>query len=100
VPIPEFTEDGLLPAGVHIATLQEVVGRFGAISLQGRAIAASLTWAFGAARRAGVAQFVIDGSFVDAKPEPNDVDCVLLLGEGYPKDAAAARELETGFPYV
>jgi len=98
--LPDFTEDGILPPGLHLATLEDVVRRFGEPSLQRQAIAESLAWAIRAARRAGVVRFVVDGSFVDAKSDPNDVDCVLLLAEDYPRDRAAAREIEEGFPYV
>src|SRR5512147_971171 len=100
MPIPRFTDDGLLPPGLHVATLDEVVARFGGPGPQRRAIAESLKWAVEAARQAGILRFVIDGSFVDSKAEPNDADCVLLLGRGYPRDEQAARAIEGGFPYV
>jgi hypothetical protein len=100
MPIPRFTDDGLLPPGLHVATLDEVVARFGSPGLQRRAIAESLEWAVQAACRAGIARFVIDGSFVDSKAEPNDADCILLLGHDYPRDDQAARAIEQGFPYV
>lgn len=29
MPIPRFTDDGLLPPGLHAATLDKVVARFG-----------------------------------------------------------------------
>lgn len=32
--------------------------------------------------------------------EPNDVDCVLLVGPGYPADPALAEELEIGLPFL
>ncbi len=32
--------------------------------------------------------------------EPNDVDCVLLIGRGYPRDERAARELADGLPFL
>jgi hypothetical protein len=32
--------------------------------------------------------------------EPNDVDCVLLIGAGFPHDAAAEAELLTGLPFI
>jgi hypothetical protein len=100
MPIPDFTDEGLLPPGIHLATVEEVGLRLGAASPQRAVIMESLVWAVEAARRAGVARFIVDGSFVDKKPEPNDADCVLLLAADYPRDALAARELEEGFPYV
>lgn len=43
---------------------------------------------------------VINGSFVSDKLEPNDVDCVLLVGTDYPRDAGADAELHAGLPFI
>jgi hypothetical protein len=32
--------------------------------------------------------------------EPNDVDCVLLMGRGIRKDPAAKAELKAGLPFL
>ena len=32
--------------------------------------------------------------------EPNDVDCVLLIGTGFPQDQAAEAELVAGVPFL
>jgi hypothetical protein len=95
MPIPRFNEDGLLPPGIHRATLDEVIARFGGPSEQRVAIAESLRWAVDAARRAGVLRFIIDGSFIDDKDEPNDADCAVLL-----RERTATHELKAGFPYL
>lgn len=50
--------------------------------------------------RAGVQRIVLNGSFVTSIMEPNDVDCLLLIGLGFPADAAAEAELETGLPFL
>ena len=50
--------------------------------------------------RVGVERVVINGSFVTDLFEPNDVDCVLLIGEGFPKDPSAEAELLSGFPFL
>lgn len=52
------------------------------------------------ARRAGVERIVVNGSFVTDKLEPNDVDCVLLIGPRFPQDKAAAAELLDGLPFI
>src|SRR5438132_1580721 len=52
--IPPFNDDGLLPTGIHVATLEETIARFGGPSTARQAIAESLRWAIDAARRAGV----------------------------------------------
>jgi hypothetical protein len=50
--------------------------------------------------RAGVQRIVLNGSFVTDIMEPNDVDCVLLIGRGFPKDPAAEAELRSGLPFL
>ena len=42
----------------------------------------------------------MNGSFVTDKLEPNDVDCVLLIGPGFPQDPAAEAELLAGLPFI
>ena len=60
----------------------------------------SLEWLLDLARRAGVLRLVINGSFVTDTPEPNDVDCVLLIGSDFPRDATAEHELNQGLPFL
>ena len=60
----------------------------------------SLRWLVELARRAGVRRIVVNGSFVTDKLEPNDVDCVLLIGEGFPRDETAEAELLGGLPFI
>src|ERR1051325_5357096 len=98
--IPPFDDSGYLPAGVHSATLDEVVARFGSGSEMRRVQMESLRWLVDLARRAGVKRLVINGSFVTDLFEPNDVDCVLLIGTGFPRDAAAEAELLAGLPFL
>ena len=43
---------------------------------------------------------MVNGSFVTDKLEPNDVDCVLLIGPDFPHDAAAEAELLAGLPFI
>ena len=98
--IPPFDEHGYLPPGVHPAMLDEVEARFGRESEVRRAQMASLRWLADLARRAGAQRFVINGSFVTDVLEPNDVDCVLLISTGFPRDEAAEAELATGLPFL
>ena len=60
----------------------------------------SVRWMVGSAVRAGVQRIVLNGSFVTDIMEPNDVDCVLLIGRGFPADAAAEAELNAGLPFL
>ena len=98
--IPAFDEHGNLPPGIHRATLEEVGARFGKESELRRVEMESLEWLVALARRAGVLRLVINGSFVTDTFEPNDVDCVLLIGSDFPKDPAAEEELNDGVPFL
>ena len=60
----------------------------------------SLRWLVDLARRAGVQRIVVNGSFVTGKLEPNEVDCVLLIGPDFPQEAAAEAELLAGLPFI
>ena len=50
--------------------------------------------------RSGVQRIVLNGSFVTDIMEPNDVDCVLLVGRGFPADPIAEAELTAGLPFL
>jgi hypothetical protein len=98
--IPPFDERGYLPSGIHPATLDEVEVRFGCESELRRVQMESLRWLVDLARRAGVERLIFNGSFVTEVFEPNDVDCVLLIGTGFPRDKDAEAELLAGLPFL
>lgn len=82
--LPPFNEEGDLPRGVHRATLPEVLERFGQGSVQRRAVADRLNRLYQLVASTGrLARFVVFGSFVTAKAEPNDVDIVLLMEDTF-----------------
>lgn len=84
MPLPPLTESGELPLGVHSASLREVLDRFGVGSDQRRALALRLTRIYDVAQATGhLARFVIFGSFVTDKIEPNDVDIFLLMTDTF-----------------
>jgi len=84
VPIPEFAESGDLPAGIHRATLEEVEARFGKLSSTRQQTVERLRRVYDLAATTGhLARFVIFGSFVTAKPEPNDVDIIMLMDDDF-----------------
>jgi hypothetical protein len=86
MPIPGLDDAGLLPPGVHDCTLDEVRQRFGAFQATDRRpklydklqALVSEAWATGL-----VSDIIIDGSFVTAKPDPNDIDLILVLNTGH-----------------
>jgi hypothetical protein len=81
---PDFDSDGDLPVGVHAATLNEVVEHFGVGSPQRRIVAQRLARVYDLASSTGhLARFIIFGSFVTAKPDPNDADIFLLMEDTF-----------------
>ena len=98
--IHQFDENGYLPPGVHGATLDEIAERFGKESELRRAEMQSLCWLVDVACRAGVLRIIVNGSFVQDVYEANDVDCALLIGPDFPRDAEADAELQEGFPFI
>ena len=98
--IPHFNDDGYLPPGIHPATLEEIAARFGQESELRQVQMQSLRWLVDLAQRAGVQRLVVNGSFATEKLEPNDMDCVLLVGGDYQYDGVAAAELLVGLPFI
>jgi hypothetical protein len=82
--IPSLNDAGLLPPGVHDCTLDKPRQRFGVFQTTDRRPKlfdklqqlVQAAWATGL-----VAEIVIDGSFVTAKPDPNDIDLILVLNK-------------------
>lgn len=71
--IPDFTAYGLLPEGVHPATLEEVLDRFGGNERRDKLLT-GLAEALRLLRAAGCRRVYINGSFVTSKEMPNDID--------------------------
>jgi hypothetical protein len=71
--IPPVDAAGNLPPGVHEATWDELVARFGTTPRR-LALLAGLKAALDALRAAGCRRAYVDGSFVTARTEPGDFD--------------------------
>ena len=71
--IPELLPTGLLPPGIHDASLDEVIERFGS-TLWRRWLIEGLRKALNDLARSGCRAAYVDGSFVTAKTKPNDYD--------------------------
>ena len=85
MPIPELDADGLLPAGVHGASMAEIREHFGRFKTTDRRVRlqASLEAFAAEARGCGlVGALVVDGSFTTGKAVPEDVDLVVILQPG------------------
>jgi hypothetical protein len=84
-PIPPFRADGYLPEALHLASEAEVLFRFGSSTRRRRQLALRLRRWVELARRIGGRRLLIDGSFVTAKDNPNDIDAVILLPPDFQK---------------
>jgi hypothetical protein len=92
VALPDFNEEGDLPPGVHRAKLSEVLERFGQGTVQRRAVADRLSRIYQLVAGTGLmARFVVFGSFVTAKDEPNDVDIIILMEDAFDVDSATGE---------
>jgi len=82
--LPAFQDSGDLPLGIHPATLTEVLERFGAGLAQRRTVATRLERVYRVAQATGhVARFVVFGSFVTDKRDPNDLDVLLIMDDAF-----------------
>jgi hypothetical protein len=82
--IPRFTEEGLLPPGVHETGIDELREKM-AWSRKRRELLEGLEEALELMASCGVVRAYLDGSFVTDKDRPNDIDGCFDLEE----DAAA-----------
>jgi hypothetical protein len=84
VSLPGFVDSGDLPPGIHTATLEEVETRFGSGSAARLQLSDRLRRIHELAASTGyLARFVVFGSFVTAKSEPNDVDIVMIMDDEF-----------------
>jgi hypothetical protein len=103
--IPELNEYGHLPIGIHDCTFLELEARFGqnrwAIDTQENSrreilcpqreqLCGHLKSYLAELRRVGLdVELFVDGSFVTEKPDPNDIDLVVV----FPADHDFSRDL-------
>src|SRR5580692_9460233 len=86
MPIPAFETSELLPVGVHDCTLEEIKSRFGSFQGSDRRIRlfAMLDVFVVEARSAQIVRsLIVDGSFVTAKPAPNDIDLIVVVSNDH-----------------
>jgi hypothetical protein len=81
---PEFDAKGDLPTGIHAGSFAEVVAHFGSGTPQRQRVARRLEHIYDLAKASGhLARFIVFGSFVTAKPAPNEVDIFLLMSDSF-----------------
>ena len=92
--IPDLDEDGYLPPGIHEATFEELVERFGN-SIQTRVLR---TWAlnelFNLVEEYAIGMY-IDGSYVTNKIAPGDIDILLIVPEDFDYQTSEGQKLAT-----
>ena len=71
--IPPFQEGGNLPPGIHAATWEEIIARFGGTAWRSELLA-GLRDALENLRHAGCRRAYVDGSFATAEEAPGDFD--------------------------
>ncbi len=85
--LPALANDGNLPQGVHTAELSQILEALGGPSPRRRLMAQRLERIYRVALSTGrVARFIVFGSFVTAKPEPNDVDIFMIMDDAFELD--------------
>lgn len=85
-------DNGDLPPGVYLVTLQEALVRFGRGTPQRQMVGQRLSRIHRLAQATGhLGRFVVFGSFVTEKPAPNDVDVILLMEDTFDTDRVAGE---------
>jgi hypothetical protein len=80
--IPEFNDDGLLPPGIHSATMREFHERFAVFDRSDRRLqlCRKIESLWREAKGTPIVRkLLIAGSIVTSKPEPNDFDALIVL---------------------
>ena len=91
MPLPDLNDEGELPEGIHQATIDEVVAQFGSGTSQRGIVTARLQQIYQLVKGTEhLQQFLIFGSYITTKPEPNDIDIVLIFDDDF--DIAACDE--------
>jgi hypothetical protein len=79
--IPQLN-DGVLPVGIHPCTFEEIVnvfGRFNRSDKRPRLTERLKQYVFDASNSGIASAVIVDGSYITQKPEPSDVDLILVL---------------------
>ncbi len=78
--IPPLQKNGYLPVGIHQATWEEIAARFGVGSPRRLFMSKQFVRLLEKAKATGhLRQVYIWGSFASAKPNPGDIDTLLVM---------------------
>jgi hypothetical protein len=82
--LPQLNRAGELPAGVHQATIDEVIAQFGSGTAQRQAVTARLRRIYRLACATGkLERLVLFGSYITGKSDPNDIDIILVMRDDF-----------------
>ncbi len=94
MPLPGFNEHGDLPEGRYLASLSEVLARFGAGTPRRVAVTDRLRRIYALAVATGhLDRLVVFGSYVSDTAEPNDVDVILVMRNDFAVERCPADSL-------
>jgi hypothetical protein len=79
--IPDFNDSGLLPAGIHLCTLEEIEASF-VYNNRRRQLFEGLLLLISDLKSVHAPAIFVDGSYVSAKTQPNDIDVCWEEGSG------------------
>jgi len=111
MPLPALDPDGLLPAGVHEASLEEIGKRFGRfVETERRVQLQDALVRFTAEARATglIAALIVNGSFMTGKAQPEDIDIIVVLRQGvdftmefkpHEYNVLSARRVKRRYPF-
>ncbi|HLQ45677.1 MAG TPA: hypothetical protein VK137_13155, partial [Planctomycetaceae bacterium] len=95
-----FDDNGFLPPGIHVCSLEELDVRFGHGSPEREVELNELRDFIHWCHKAGIARVIVNGSFVTAKVSPIDVDIVVCVGADYPRGQNKLWQDETRWPFL
>lgn len=82
--LPNFLPDGNMPAGVYPATMDEICQRLGNANHARQLLFQRLERIRALAESTQhLARFIVFGSFVTNKPDPNDLDVFMLMDDAF-----------------
>ncbi len=93
--LPDFNENGELPEGVHQTSIEEIIARFGSGSAQRRTVTGRMVRVYELAKATEkLNRFIIFGSYITAKADPEDVDIVMIMSDDFQLDACSGETMD------
>jgi Family of unknown function (DUF6932) len=90
--LPGFNDVGDLPVGVYPSTIADVISRFGVGTSRRQVLSLRLERVHRIVIGTGhLLRFVVFGSFVTSKPEPNDVDVFMIMDDNFDMGTVAGE---------